>query len=69
MDYKAIRQSVNLYLFEISSFLGVTTRMVYDYESGEGMPSARVKRLYGLASDNDPVFKAWIANQMIMKKD
>lgn len=69
MDYKAIRQAATLYLFEIASFLGVTTRMVCDYESGEVIPSARVKRLYGHVSDNEPEFQEWLTEQMIVKKD
>lgn len=69
MDYKAIRQAANLYLFEIASFLGVTTRMVYNYESGDMKPTASVKRLYGHVSDNEPAFQEWLTEKMIVKKD
>lgn len=46
MTYKQIRQAANLSLSEIASFLGVGTRMVRYYESGERRPGGSAQRLY-----------------------
>lgn len=46
MTYKQIRQAANLSLTEIASFLGVGTRMVRYYESGDRIPSKSVQKLY-----------------------
>jgi transcriptional regulator with XRE-family HTH domain len=46
-NYKQIRQSANLSLSQIASFLGVGTRMVRYYESGGRVPSKSVAKLYG----------------------
>lgn len=46
MTYKQIRQSASLSLSEIASFLGVGTRMVRYYESGDRIPSKSVEKLY-----------------------
>lgn len=46
MTYKQIRQSANLSLSEIAAYLGVGTRMVRYYESGERVPSKSVQKLY-----------------------
>lgn len=46
MNYKQIRQASGLSLSEIASFLGVGTRMVRYYESGDRVPSKAVKMHY-----------------------
>ena len=64
MTYKQIRQSANLSLSEIASFLGVGTRMVRYYQSGDRLPSQSVERLYGAVSAQSPDFKAWLQAQL-----
>lgn len=64
MNYKQIRQSVNLSLSEIASFLGVGPRMVRYYEDGQRTPSASVERLYGQISRNGSDFKAWLKEKV-----
>lgn len=64
MTYKQIRQSANLSLSEIASFLGVGPRMVRYYESGYRMPSASVDRLYNAVKGNSPDFKAWLKEKV-----
>ena len=48
MNYKQIRQAANLSLSQIADYLGVGTRMVRYYESGERVPSKSVEKLYEL---------------------
>jgi len=50
MNYKQIRQAAHLSLSEIASFLGVGTRMVRYYESGDRIPSKSVQKLYAALS-------------------
>ena len=69
MTYKQIRQAANLSLSEIASFLGVGTRMVRYYESGDRIPSQSVERLYGLVSAQDHAFKNWLNSQLKTKGD
>lgn len=64
MTYKQIRQAANLSLAEIASFLGVGTRMVRYYESGDRIPSQSVERLYGLVMAKDPAFRAWLRSKL-----
>ncbi len=64
MTYKQIRQTANLSLSEIASFLGVGTRMVRYYESGDRIPSQSVERLYGAVKGNSPDFKTWLQAQL-----
>lgn len=67
MTYKQIRQSANLSLSEIASFLGVGSRMVRYYEDGQRIPSQSVERLYGQISRNSPDFKAWLKEKVETK--
>lgn len=62
--YKQIRQAANLSLTQIASFLGVGSRMVRYYESGDRMPSQSVERLYGQISRNGADFKAWLKEKV-----
>lgn len=63
-SYKKIRQSANLSLSEIASFLGVGARMVRYYESGDRAPSASVERLYNAVKAKSPDFKAWLKEKV-----
>lgn len=46
MTYKQIRLAANLSLSQIADYLGVGTRMVRYYESGDRIPSKSVQKLY-----------------------